>query len=140
MAKRVRLSLTGRQRGEDGRDTITQIHTEAEFVEKDKGIFLFYSETTESAGGNAKCRLKLKSGLLELTKSGETNTRMVFETGKEYLTDYATPYGTLRLGILTHSMNITPGDCGIEIQVTYTLSWDARPFSECDMKITINFY
>lgn len=51
-------------------------------------------------------RIKYKDNLLEVTRNGAINTRMVFESGKEHMTDYATPYGCLKLGILTHSLEM----------------------------------
>lgn len=55
-------------------------------------------------------RIKYRGNLLEVTRHGAVNTRMVFECGREHMTDYATPFGCLRLGILTHSLKvISPG-------------------------------
>ncbi len=58
-------------------------------------------------------RIKYRDHLLEVTRHGAVNTRMVFECGREHMTDYATPFGCLRLGILTHSLEvISPGSTG----------------------------
>ncbi len=134
----VQLTLIGRQRDSAGEETVTKSTATAEYYEKNGTLYLLYKEPSESSetaaetknnsGDTAEIqkdsedaaeipkkgeavvhnRIKYKDNLLEVTRNGTINTRMVFENGKEHITDYATPYGCLRLGILTHSLEIIP--------------------------------
>lgn len=134
MGTTVQLTLIGRQRDNTGEETVTKTAAAAEYYDKNGTLYLLYEEFPEcseigaemqknnrdaaeiqmdsstpakipkSNGAVVHNRIKYKDNLLEVTRNGAINTRMVFESGKEHMTDYATPYGCLRLGILTHSI------------------------------------
>ena len=126
MGTTVQLTLIGRQRDSAGEETVTKSTVMAEYYEKNGTLYLLYEENPEcsetvteiqknnrdaaeikkSSGSVVHNRIKYKDNLLEVTRNGAINTRMVFERGKEHMTDYATPYGCLRLGILTHSLEM----------------------------------
>lgn len=126
MGTTVQLTLIGHQRDSAGEETITKSTATAEYYEKNGTLYLLYDENlecsetvTEIQKNNEDAaeipknsntvvhnRIKCKDNLLEVTRIGTINTHMVFESGKEHMTDYATPYGCLRLGILTHSLEI----------------------------------
>jgi len=135
MAQKVRLILNGSQKDSSGEDTFTASETPAEYYEKNGSIFLFFTETSEGAKSAVKSRIKYKNGLLELTRNGMINTHMVFEKGREYLTDYATPYGCLKLGILTHALSCTVRDGLPEIRADYSLTCEGQRIARCRIEI-----
>ena len=145
MSKTVHLSLTGRQRGETGAETAVKTVTTAEYYEKNGSIYILYQESAEDAdthqkpgdAASTRCRIKLKDGILELIKTGAVNTRMVFEAGREYLTDYATPYGCLKLGILTHALSCSKRGGKMTIQIKYGLTSERQLISDCEMEIRL---
>ena len=103
MAEKVELRLTGRQRDETGEENVTELLTEAQLFRRNGSIVILYEETQEGVG--TKNTLKLKGDVLELVKAGSVRTRMTFQEGKEYLSDYATPYGCLQMGIRTDALS-----------------------------------
>lgn len=135
MRKEVQLTLTGMQRDEEGQENITRLSARAEYYLKDGSHYILYEEN-QPASGLTKNTIKFKSNLLEVTKRGAVNSRMVFEKGKEHMMDYATPFGLLRLGVLTHEIVSRQSENSLKIQAHYSLTQEGQPFSYC--KITIN--
>ena len=136
MDNRVQLTLIGRQRDPSGNETVTELYADAEFYERNGSLYILYEEKSED-GSLTKNVIKHKNNLLELTKKGAVNTCMVFEPGREYITDYATPFGLLRLGLLTASVKSQHQKDYLEITADYTLTEQERVVSYCNIYIKI---
>lgn len=81
--------------------------TPATYYLKNGKHYIVYDEVVEGIPGTIKNRIKIDEGkLLDITKSGITNSHMVFETDKINVTPYQTPYGDLLLGTYTKGMDI----------------------------------
>lgn len=135
MNKNIRLTLTGHQQDESGETLVTETRTQAEAYEKEGVLYLFFEECSQDTRSVTKNRIKLKKHLMELTKRGEINTRMVFEPGREYLTDYATPYGSLKLEIATQAMDIHIEENRLHIRIDYILSAQGAVLSRCQLTL-----
>ena len=136
MKKKVRLTLTGRQRDEDGQENVTKLSADAEYYERNGSRYILYEENGADTGC-IQSVIKLKDGLLELTRKGSVNTRMVFEEGREHMADYITPLGTLQLGISTSGVcSKQSGDC-LEIHADYDLTDRGHILSHCNISIKI---
>ena len=137
MDKQVQLTLVGRQRDPSGNETVTELSAGAEFYERNDSLYILYEEKSED-GSLTKNVIKHKNNLLELTKKGAVNTCMVFEPGREYMTDYVTPFGLLRLGILTDSVKSHHQEDYLEITADYTLTEQEQVISYCKLFIIIH--
>lgn len=136
MGRLAWLTLTGRQRDPEGGETITELSAEAECYERGGSLYILYQEKSED-GTLTKNRIKFKEGFLELTKKGSVNTSMIFEPGREHMTDYTTPFGLLRLGIRTDTVEARPKKGSLEITAAYTLSAGGKDISHCFISIKI---
>ena len=84
-----------------------EVTTPATYYLKNGKHYIVYDEVVEGIPGTIKNRIKIDEGkLLDITKSGITNSHMVFETDKINVTPYQTPYGDLLLGTYTKGMDI----------------------------------
>ena len=137
MSQKVHLTLTGRQKDETGEIALTEHSGEAEYFEKNQCVYLLYEECHEGTDTIVRNTLKLKHSVLELTRRGGISARMVFEPGKEYLTDYATPYGCLKMGISTRSLDISREDYLLRVRIAYSLSSNGLPVSDCSLDIEV---
>ena len=137
MDRNVVLTLTGCQRDPEGGETVTKLSAAGEYFERNGAIYILYGENAED-GGTIKSRIKLKDLLLEVTKKGAMNTCMIFETGKEHMLEYATPFGSLQMGILTHSVEVEQSDNELTIEADYSLTTGGAEISRC--KISIKIY
>ena len=136
MNQQVQLTLIGRQRDPSGNETVTELSANAEFYERNGSLYILYEEKSED-GSLIKNVIKHKNNLLELTKKGAVNTCMVFEPGRENMTDYVTPFGLLRFGILTDSVKSQHQMEYLEITADYTLTEQGRVISSCNIFIKI---
>ena len=81
--------------------------------------------------------LKLKDGVLEMTRKGLVNTSMVFEQGKETVSTYKTPFGEMLLGIRTKELWVTTAEDQIHIKVEYALEAEGRHMAECEIEVLV---
>ena len=137
MERQVQLILTGRQLDPEGNETVTELSAEAECFERNGSLYILYQERAED-GALTKNMIKRKGHILELTKKGSVNACMTFEPGREHVTDYATPFGLLHLGILTDSVESRMDGDGMEITADYTLTENGRMISKCNISIKIH--
>lgn len=138
MTGNVQVVLTGCQIDEAGEETITESRTAAECHEKNGGFYLLYEEDPEGVETPVRNIIKLKGSILELTKRGAINARMVFEAGKEHVTDYITPYGRLRMEVFTRAVKTSFQGKEMTIRAEYTLSSDNRLISSCVLTIRVS--
>ena len=109
MNKDVLLALKGMQFAftEDGTGFPIELITNAQYYEKNDSRYLMYEEMMEGVDSSISNLVKFDDGTIEVTKKGVINVHMIFEEGKQNLTSYVTPYGTLMIGINTHKVEIT---------------------------------
>ena len=140
MGAEARLTLTGRQRDEAGQETVIKSSFPADYYEKGGSCYILYEEQAQDSGAVTRNAIKLKGSVLEMTRRGEIHSRMVFEAGKSHLTDYVTPYGTLRMEILTKALEISRRDNGLEAVLDYTLYLDGQFLSDCELTVSMNLF
>ena len=66
--------------------------------------------------------LKIGPKTVEISKKGGRNSHMVFEKGKENLSYYDTPFGSLLLGVSTSDIRWMEKEDHMNLQVDYDLS------------------
>ena len=137
MDRNVELTLTGCQRDPEGNETVTKLSAAAECFERNGILYILYEESTED-GGTVKSRIKLKDLLLEVTRKGGVNTCMIFETGREHMTEYTTPFGSLQMGIFTHSIETDQSDNELTIAADYSLTTGKAEISRSSISIKIH--
>lgn len=135
MAKTVRLTLAGRQKADDGEETTTKSVLSAEYFERNGSVYILYEEPSEDTDEAVKACIKLKPPVVEIIKKGSVNARMVFEGGKEHMTDYVTPFGCLKIGLRTERAEIRQSEKRTEVFLNYALTSQEIPFSHCAMNI-----
>lgn len=138
MANTAQLTLISRQRTEEGEETITETSLQAEYYERNGSLYLLYQESLEGTEDVIRTCIKLKGRLLEITRKGAVSTRMVFEEGREHLSDYITPYGHLKIGIRTEALECMQQGEKMEIHARYCLTSQGEAFSYCDMSILLS--
>ena len=85
----------------------------------------------------SKTRIKWKENQLELVRQGAVGTHMIFEENQIHVTDYATPYGSLLLGVNTKTVKVEEKEDIISILVEYRLELDGEVLSQNRLKIGI---
>ncbi|MCM1113689.1 MAG: DUF1934 domain-containing protein [Muribaculum sp.] len=130
----------------DAEPLTTVQEVEARYFQKGGSHYLFYEEQPEGYPEILKTRVKLKGNRVEIQRRGTMGNSMVFEAGKRYQTEYGTPFGTLLLEIVTHSVEI--GKCGFPaeqaapeavewpgVKIRYGLEERGEPLGEYELRI-----
>ena len=137
MIKDVRITVKGVQRDDAAEISRTEITVQGEYYFKNGSHYIFYEEAAEDSGDCIKNSLKLKGNVLELNRKGAANGRMVFETGKSHVADYATPFGLLRMETVTSRILLLEEENRLRIRAEYELWADGMKMSSCRLTVKI---
>lgn len=136
MTKDVLVYVTGMHIAEEKEEPITLV-TVGTYYYKNKKHFIFYDELNE-AGGVMKNTIKIAPDMVDVIRKGEASSHMVFEIGKENLSYYDTPYGSMLMGITTSNFSFKEiNERHMELKIDYTLSIDGKHVSDCSIEIKI---
>ncbi|MBQ9134523.1 MAG: DUF1934 domain-containing protein [Lachnospiraceae bacterium] len=138
MTKEVLLAITGMQFDLAAEESNIQTITAAEYYERNNSRYVLFEETDEESGQKTKGMLKFRDNLLEVTKSGFVNVHMIFEENKKSLTDYATLFGNILIGIDTRKITLTEEEHKICLDVEYALEANYEFLADCKINIEIS--
>lgn len=137
MTKEVLLAITGMQFDMTEEESNIQTITAAEYYNKNNSRYVIYEEADEESGQKTRGRIKFREDLLEVDKSGFVNVHMLFEENKKSLTNYATPFGNILIGIDTKKITLTEESDKIQIDVDYALEANYEFLADCKINIEI---
>ena len=142
MKKEVLISISGLHYGvgaeADNEDTI-EVITPASYYLRNGKHYVVYDEVVEGMRGTIKNTVKLTGDTkFEMIKSGLTNSRMVFEKDKMYVTNYQTPFGEMLVGIRTKDIKVNLEEDKIGVNIAYALDINGEPLSDCKIAVDIH--
>ena len=139
MTKEVLVSIKGMQFDGESGDTIETVNA-AQYYLKNDGHYVIYDEVLEGESRTTKNILKFKGKTFELTKRGLVNVHMVFAEGQKNMTNYATPFGDILMGMDTGKVEIREENDGqkIQILVEYALDVNYEFLADCKIEIDIS--
>lgn len=120
MNRDVKIAVTGTQ-DNGGNEIVTDYITDGQYFERNGCLYLLYREQDADSGTVTANTLKIKGNVLELSRKGNINSHMIFETGQTHHTSYATAYGTLELEVYTEDLKCLWAESESLVQLTYRL-------------------
>lgn len=135
MTKDVKIYVEGISEADgNGEPIITK--TEGTFYEKADYSYIAYEDSPD---GEAiiKTLVKFSDSCLEITRKGVYNARLIFEEGKEHLSDYNTPFGTFKILTDTKKLSIEKQDDLIEIAAVYYEEMNGEKIGKCEIKMRV---
>ena len=126
MNKNVKVSLSSYQKTDSGAEEI-KVSALGTYSLINGRHFVKYNEKTDDGKEN-KVLLKFEENLLEMTKSGEAASTLVFEEGIKTEGSYRTPFGAF---IITTDT--------IFINLEYELAIDGEFVADCKIYIELMF-
>lgn len=139
MTKDVLLSMKGMQfdinESNGGEDV--EIISAAEYYNKGDHAYLVYEEIMEGIDRPVSNLVRFCNHSMEVTKKGMINVHMVFEEGKQNLSNYQTPFGNIIIGINTHKVQVLESEEKIHILVDYDLDINYEFLSKCQISMVI---
>ena len=103
MTKDILINISGLQMDVDPNDPIEMMTTGAYYLRNGKH-YILYDELSED-NEIVKNVIKIGPKSVELTRKGGQSSHMVFEEGKENLSYYDTPFGSLLMGVNTSNID-----------------------------------
>lgn len=140
MTKDVMLTTRGMQfafNEQTGEGENIEIITAATYYERGNHKYLVYEEILEGVDEPISNMVKFSKDSIEVTKKGLINVHMVFETGKQNLTSYHTPFGNLMIGINTKNVQVTESENHIHLEASYGLDINYEFLSDCQICMDI---
>ena len=138
MTKEVEVTISGSQKYATHEDNDLKTIAKGEYYYRNGWHYVLYEERAEGFTEATKSMLKLKEGVLEMTKKGLINTSMVFERGRDTMSRYKTPFGEMQLGIRTKDLCVIEAENEIRAKVSYDLEAEGRHMAECVIEILVN--
>lgn len=138
MTKDVLLAIKGIQFDASEAESNVQTITAAEYYEKNSSRYVIFEETTEGTDEKTKNIIKFKDNMMELTKRGFVNVHMLFEENKKNLTNYATPFGDVLIGIDAKKITLTEEEHKISIDIDYALEANYEFLADCKINVEIS--
>lgn len=135
MAKDVLVSVKGTQFIDGEKDSV-EIITSGAWYEKNGKQYLLYEETYEEMQVTTKNTVKITPELVEVTKKGAISSRMVYELGKQHMSDYVTPMGLIVLGITTKDIFVEADSDKLRLELHYTMEMNGQFVSDSILEIT----
>lgn len=137
MTKDVLIAIKGLHfEGNMDEDKIETI-TRGEYYKRNDSHYIIYDEVTEGFSEPTKNIFKINNKELNLTKKGLVNVQMTFEEKKKNLTNYATPYGNIIVGIDTKKIGVEEETDRMLVNVDYALEVNYEYLADCQIVMDI---
>ncbi|WPC42069.1 DUF1934 domain-containing protein [Clostridium sp. JS66] len=120
MKKKAIISVLSKQT--EDTDDVIEVVTPGNFYKKDNTYYAIYKETKISGMEGTTTTLRISEDKFSLIRSGSTTSKMEFYKGKEDISMYDTPYGTLELKTQTNKLIVNLDDDGGEVFIDYIMS------------------
>lgn len=137
MTKDVLIAIKGLQFDSDNDESNVETVTTAQYYERNNSRYVIYDEVAEGSGQSTQNVIKFRENALELTKKGLVNVHMVFEENTKNMTNYATPFGDILIGIDARKVSMTEEDAHIRVNVDYELEVNYEHLADCEITMEI---
>lgn len=95
-------------------------------VSFNNGVTTIEYEDSEKTGLKSKNQVMISSDVVTLNRLGDNASTLVFEKGKSYASEIATPYGVLPLSIFSHKVESAVTDNHAFVNLIYTLDFNGN--------------
>lgn len=136
MAKDVLIAIKGLQFEEAEDAEEIEVIQRGQYFQRNGSHFLVYEEPIEGTTDTILNRIKFKEDEVLVTKKGAVNTMLSFRKNEKNMTNYATPFGNLVMGIHTHQIDLNMQEDKILVHVDYALDVNYEFLADCKITIT----
>ncbi len=118
----VLLSIRGEQYFDDIDPDATELMTEGTMELLEDGLRLTYQETALTGMEGTTTTFEMRGERVVLTRSGTTNSQMVFQEGQQHTSLYETPFGELSVDIQTSRLRHNLSERGGIMEIKYSIA------------------
>lgn len=137
MTKDVLIAIRGLHFEGDLEENKIETITNGEYYKRNGNHYIIFEEVTEGFSEPTKNVFKIKERELNLSKKGLVNVQMLFEEKKKNLTNYATPYGNVVIGIDTKKIDVEEKEERMMVNVDYALEINYEYLADCQITMDI---
>ena len=136
MTKDVLIAIKGLQFEEAEDAEEIEVIQRGQYYQRNGSHFLIYEEPIEGSTDTILNRIKFKEDEVQVTKKGAVNTMLSFHKNEKNMTNYATPFGNLIMGIHTHQIDLDMQEDKMLVHVDYALDVNYEFLADCKITIT----
>lgn len=138
MQPNVLITIEGHQSTLDEPEQTVRLTTEGQFFQKDNVWHVAYdeSEATGMAGTRTQLSVDAK-GAVTLARRGSTEMELIFIKGSRHITQMATPYGDLDVGIYTSLVETNLKPEGGSIHLGYSVDFNQQETTSTRLDLEI---
>ncbi|MBQ9141137.1 MAG: DUF1934 domain-containing protein [Lachnospiraceae bacterium] len=137
MTKEVSIKIKGKQSYPEGEVVETVTESVGDYYLRNGAHYIMFEEKEAGFTQSTKSMLKVRGGLVELTKKGLVQSNMVFEEGRLHTSEYRTPFGVVPMGVKTKQVRIQEGEHTLKVQIVYELLANEERMADCDICIQV---
>lgn len=137
MTEDIIVRMKGIQVSVEGEEDVVTSVSQGRYFFRNGKHFILFEEKVDDTKDAVKTSLKLSKNVLEVTRNGALNTRMVYEQNKKNASAYHTAYGSLLVAVETESFELREEECAIDVKIKYKLEVEEVPTAECSLEIEI---
>lgn len=137
--RRVLLTVTGVASDFGETDDAMRLTTVGTLTGDKDSWKLRYEENQPDTQEKRRVTMTMDRGVVTMARDGSWGTNMVFQQGRRFETNYATPFGDFGMGIFPTQVNYKVDDNGEgEIALKYQLDIQGQFTSVNDLKISFS--
>lgn len=139
--KKVKINITTKQEGQEDIVFMTCGNFEGD---SEKMVFI-YDESQITGLDNTTTRMEITDEVVTITRSGDFASKIKFTTECEDCSFYQTPYGSLRLRIITKEIDIVKEfskemkECKAFVDIRYQTEIEGDLQGETNLNISVDF-
>lgn len=123
----------------DGEMENATLSTEGVLSVDKGGYSLVYAELDDSIPGETTLRYDEPSGIVTMTRRGQSVAQLIIEKNKRYSCLYSTEFGQLMLGVYGHEISSCVTEDGGSLNFKYTLDFNTGFSTENELKVRFRY-
>lgn len=136
--KNVIISIQGRQQADgDAAPDNLEFITNGTYCHQNGEVTLSYMESEMTGMPGTRTTFRVRPDAVTLTREGQMNSQMIFQTGKKNVFLYETPYGAMSMGVHTRRMRQGLDEMGGKLELNYAIDVDNLIVSENSFVIKV---
>ena len=118
----VMLSIRGEQYFDNIDPDATELMTEGVLQVTESGLKFSYEESELTGMAGTTTTFAVKGPQVILTRSGQVNSQMIFEQGRQHTSLYETPFGDMTVDIQTTALRHNLTERGGLLDIQYSIA------------------
>ena len=131
------FSIRGVQRDASGDENVVELITEGDVIFCDDCVLLRYEESEISGMEGSSTSIELRKNSVSMVRTGDTSVTMHFEKGKQYFSQYQTPYGAMSISVFGNEVYHNVNARGGKVRLDYLIDMDGMQSFENSFSVDV---